>query len=63
MPGIVRGVFERELLLDSLLEEIRTNGNADPERLLVYQRNSGQFAGQWEFTGGKIEEGESAVEA
>ena len=37
---------------------------ADPARLLVARRTAPpQFAGMWEFPGGKVEAGESAVEA
>ncbi|MET4095659.1 (deoxy)nucleoside triphosphate pyrophosphohydrolase [Arthrobacter sp. UYCu712] len=37
---------------------------ADPGRLLVARRTAPpQFAGMWEFPGGKVEAGETAVEA
>lgn len=33
------------------------------EKILIAQRLKGDFAGQWEFPGGKIEAGETAEEA
>ena len=33
------------------------------DKILIAQRLKGEFAGQWEFPGGKIEEGESTEDA